>query len=80
MELAEGPGLHLGFSRAPELKAVGVRAAWEEVEEEEAVAFLERKEKLDKACHRPPCIGEQISLVLHMGKIAHAHVLGDSLK
>lgn len=56
-----------------------MQAAEEEAEVEVAV-FLEKKEKLDKACHRPPCIDEQIFLVLRMGKIAHAHVLGDFLK
>lgn len=56
-----------------------MQVAGEEVEVE-AVVFLGKKEKLDKACHRPPCIDEQIFLVLHMGKIAHAHVLGDFLK
>lgn len=54
-----------------------------EAREEEVVAgvaFLEKMEKLDKVCHRPPYIDEQIFLALHMEKIAHVHVLGDSLK
>lgn len=60
-----------------------------ELEEEEvavaeevvAVAvFLEKMEKLDKACHMPPCTAWQTFLMLHMGKIVHAHVLGDSSK
>lgn len=79
VELAEEQRPCLGFSLAPEQKAVGVQGAEEEAEAE-VVAFLGRKEKSDKACHRPPCIGEQISLMLRMGKIAHARVLGDSLK
>lgn len=44
------------------------------------VEFLVKVVKLDKACHRPPCIAEQIFLVLHMEKIVHGHVLGDSLR
>lgn len=79
MELAKEQRLCLGFSQAPMQKVVGVQAAGEEAEVE-VVVFLEKKEKLDKACHRPPCIDEQIFLVLRMGKIAHAHVLGDFLK
>lgn len=48
--------------------------------EVEAAAFPGREEKLDKACHRPPCTDEQIFLVLRMERIARARVLGDSLK
>lgn len=45
-----------------------------------AAVFLGKMEKLDKACHMPPCTAGQTFLMLHMEKIVHAHALGDSSK
>lgn len=65
-----------------------LKKAEKELEEEEVAVvaevvvavevFLEKMEKLDKACHMPPCTVEQTFLMLRMEKTVHAHVLDDS--